>query len=128
VQYDEFINKVAERSGFKRKLAEAATRATLATLAARITGGEANDLAAQLPLELKGPLLAGPDEAQSFDLEEFRRRVAEHAGISQEEAKIAIEAVFATLAEAITGGELDDVLAQLPLEYRELVGAGARLR
>jgi uncharacterized protein (DUF2267 family) len=129
MQYDEFISKVAERTGVEREQAEAVTRATLATLAARITHGEAEDLAAQLPDGLKGPLRTGPAEAEPFDLAEFKRRVAQHAGIPQDEAERAIAAVFATLSEAVTGGEFDDVLSQLPKEYRELVGAAkARAR
>jgi uncharacterized protein (DUF2267 family) len=123
VQYDEFISKVAERTGFQRKQAEAVTRATLATLAARITRGEAEDLAAHLPLELQGPLLTGKNEADGFDPAEFERRVAEHAGVSEDEAQRGIRAVFATIAEAVSPGEFDDVLAQLPAEYAPLVGA-----
>ena len=49
MDYDNFIAKVAERAGTPRGEAEALARATLQTLAERITGGEAQDLAAQLP-------------------------------------------------------------------------------
>jgi uncharacterized protein (DUF2267 family) len=126
MQYEDFIAKVVERTGWEREQAEAVTRATLATLAARITHGEAEDVAAQLPQELKGPLQRGPDKAVPFDVAEFKRRVAEHAGVSQDEAEQGIRAVFATLSEAITGGEFDDVLSQLPNEYSGLVGETGR--
>jgi len=65
-------------------------------------------------------------EARAFDLVEFKRRVAKHAGISEDEADRVIRAVFATLAEAVTGGELDDVLVHLPDEYLQVIGAVAR--
>lgn len=122
MQYDEFISNVAGRTGWDRERVEAVTRATLATLAARITRGEADDLAAQLPGELKEPLLSGKSEAEPFDVAEFKRRVAEHAGVPEEEAEKGILAVFETVRAGVTGGEFDDVVAQLPAEFRELTG------
>jgi uncharacterized protein (DUF2267 family) len=123
VQYDEFISKVAERSGVERDRADAVVRATLATLATRITPTEADDLAAQLPQQLKEPLLSGPEHPERFDPTEFVRRVAGQAELSEEQAGNAVRAVFATLSEAVTGGEFDDILAQLPDEYGQLVAA-----
>jgi uncharacterized protein (DUF2267 family) len=32
--------------------------------------------------------------------------------------------VFATVREAVTGGEFDDVLAQLPADFRQLAVSG----
>jgi uncharacterized protein (DUF2267 family) len=125
MQYDEFISKVAQRTGWEREQAEAVTRATLATLSARITSGEADDLAAQLPQELKSPLSSGPAKAVPFDVAEFKRRLAEHAAVPEDQAEKGIRAVFATLSEAVTGGEFDDVLSQLPNDYRSLVTAPA---
>jgi uncharacterized protein (DUF2267 family) len=51
VQYDEFITSVRER-GVPPEEAETLTHATLRVLAERLTGGEADDLRAQLPGEL----------------------------------------------------------------------------
>ena len=53
MKYDEFIGQVQHRAGLgSHTEAECATRATLETLAERLAGGEAHDLAAQLPPEL----------------------------------------------------------------------------
>src|SRR5579875_2783955 len=105
MKQDEFITKVAGRADVSLERADALTAAVLRTLAERISGGEARDLADQLPAELK-PHLAGADEpAQAFDADEFVRRVAERAGEDPEKARAGIRAVFTTIREAATLGE-----------------------
>jgi uncharacterized protein (DUF2267 family) len=126
VQYDEFIAKVAQDAAVPREDAEALTAATLHTLAERISGGEAEDLAAQLPKELKEHLARPGEEAEPFGLDEFVRRVAQRAGTDPDQAFAHVGAVFATLREAVTSGELDDIAAQLPDELRGLIGAQPR--
>jgi uncharacterized protein (DUF2267 family) len=124
MKYDELIASVAKGAGISRESAEALTGATLRTLAERITRGEAEDLAAQLPKELQGHLLKPQEDAEPFDLEEFIRRVAERTGMDPDEVLVHVGAVFATLREAVTSGELDDIRAQLPEDLRGLIGAG----
>ncbi|GAB3957055.1 hypothetical protein GCM10027614_71340 [Micromonospora vulcania] len=51
---NEFLALVATRSGMSSQQATAVTQATLTTLAERIDGGEARDLASQLPAGLQG--------------------------------------------------------------------------
>ena len=53
-------------------------------------------------------------------MEEFYRRVAEREGVDIETARIDAEAVMRVLREAVTFGELDDVMAQLPAEFNSL--------
>jgi uncharacterized protein (DUF2267 family) len=123
MKHDEFMTKVGQRADVSLETADALTAATLRTLAERISGGEAKDLAAQLPAELK-PHLTGADEpAQRFDAEEFVRRVAERAGTDPDRARAGVQAVFTTIREAVTPGEIDDITAQLPKDFEELVGA-----
>ena len=124
--YDEFVTKVARGADVPREQAEALTVATLRTLAERISRGEAEDLAAQLPKELKGYLARPGEEAEPFGLDEFVRRVAERAGTDPDQAFAHAGAVFATLREAVTSGELDDIAAQLPEELRGLIGVRPR--
>jgi uncharacterized protein (DUF2267 family) len=77
MKFEEFIGSVAERAGVSTEEAEPLARAALRTLAERITGGEARDLAAQLPIPLQNPLLAvTEEEAEPFGLDEFIRRTA----------------------------------------------------
>lgn len=120
MQYDELIARVAERTGLFEGDAEALTRATLATLAERISGGEARDLAAQLPGPLQDALLPAKEEAEAFSFEEFVGRVAERTGREFAVAESAVDAVMATLRDAVTPGEFKDVLSQLPNDFHQL--------
>ena len=55
-------------------------------------------------------------------MDEFVRRIAERGDVAANEARTGAAAVLTTVREAVTPGEFDDVLSQLPQEYRELVG------
>ena len=120
MKYPEMIATVASRASIARDEAEAITRATLTTLGERITGDEADDLAAQLPAELQSVLITTPDEAERFGLDEFVERVSERAGMVPDDAEEAIPAVFHTIEDAISPGEFEDVMSQLPDELRAL--------
>jgi uncharacterized protein (DUF2267 family) len=120
MNYDEFIGRVADGVGVGRSEAEKLTRAVLTTLGERITGGEARDLAAQLPIPLQNPLLPAEEEAEAFDFVEFVRRVADRAGSDVNTAGMAIDVVFDTLRDAVTPGEFDDVLSQLPDDFKRV--------
>jgi uncharacterized protein (DUF2267 family) len=123
MKHDEFMTKVGQRADVSLETADALTAATLRTLAERISGGEAKDLAAQLPSQLKPHLTGGDEPAQRFDAEEFVRRVAERAGTDPDRARAGVRAVFTTIRESVTSGEIDDITAQLPKDFEELVGA-----
>lgn len=120
MNYETFIDKVAERAGVPADEAVVLTTTTLQTLAERLTGGEALDLAAQLPKLLQTPLRPMQETAERFPLAEFARRVGQRAGVPEAAASSGIRAVFATLREAVTGGEFDDLLAQLPADFAEV--------
>jgi uncharacterized protein (DUF2267 family) len=120
MKYDEFIARVAENVGVPESEAGSLVRATLATLAERISGGEAQDLAAQLPPPLDSALVSARENAEAFDFEEFVQRTAERAGAGGDTAARAVVAVFATVGEAVSPGEFDDVLAQLPAGFHRL--------
>jgi uncharacterized protein (DUF2267 family) len=69
-------------------------RATLTTLAERISAGEARDLAAQLPPEL-APWLNVDKRSERFDVDEFLRRVTERSGADGDAALRRARSVFA---------------------------------
>ncbi|GII24870.1 DUF2267 domain-containing protein [Planosporangium mesophilum] len=121
MKYARFIEKVAERMGGSLGQAEAVTQAALLTLAERITGGEARDLAEQLPTELREFLTTTDEPAEAFDLDEFVRRVSIRAGVDSDTASRGVPAVFQTLHRAVGDGEFQDVLGQLPKEFQNLV-------
>jgi uncharacterized protein (DUF2267 family) len=122
MDYQTFTRTAAERAGLPEDTVERVERATLRTLADRITGGEADDLASQLPAGLKESLRPPQEDAEAFGVEEFLRRVAERGDVARDEARTGAVAVLTTVREAVSPGEFDDILSQLPQEYRELVG------
>jgi len=127
MKHDEFIGQVQHRARLSsRGAAERATRATLETLAERLAGGEAKDLAAQLPPELAEHLRSGWSAmGERFSLEEFFRRVSQREGADLPEAVFHARAVIEVLSEAVSRGEMDDVRAQLPAEFNRLFEAGS---
>jgi uncharacterized protein (DUF2267 family) len=125
VQYDEFIDTVAREAGLSREDAARAARATLRTLADRISGGEAEDIAAELPEELRLSLRDG-EHPEVFDRQEFVRRVVAREGglIDEATAEHHVRAVFAALRHAVSPKEIHDAVSQLPKDLQELVAAG----
>jgi len=119
----EFFRTVAQRSGLSRQEAADVTRATLETLADRLSGGEAQDLAAQLPDGLREYLRAERNKgAKRFGLDEFVDRISQRNGLKPAETRTALRAVFTTLRDA-SGDEFDEVMSQLPKEMQNLVTA-----
>jgi uncharacterized protein (DUF2267 family) len=116
-----FLARVGELTGFERDRAEHLVRATLVTLGTRISPGEANDLAAQLPGSLAA-CLEHDSEVSRFNPTEFQRRVARIVPLANDQAVPAIQAVFTALTEAVSEGEMRQVLSQLGGEYERLVG------
>jgi len=126
MKYDEFIESVSQRTGLPREASETLLHATLRVLAERLSGGEAEDLQAQMPKELKEDLAVPKEKlAESFGAAEFTRRVAQRAGIDEPAAQSGAAAVLATIGDAVTPGEFDDVLSQLGREYAALMGTAS---
>ena len=124
MKYEQFVRQVEARGSFEsRDHAEKAVRATLSVLGSRLSGGETQDLASQLPPEI-GAALPSSGGGETFGVDEFLRRISEHegTGCSPADARGHARAVLDTLSESVTEGELDDVRAQLPEDLRALVG------
>ncbi|SDZ28540.1 Uncharacterized conserved protein, DUF2267 family [Micromonospora pattaloongensis] len=124
MRYDQFLNNVRDRGGYRdRQEAERIAQVVLAVLARRLDPGEAQHLASQLPVQAAVIVVdqAGPS-AQALSTREFLAQVAERTGGSDRTAQWDASAVLSTVADAITGGELHDVLTQLPSGYAALFG------
>jgi uncharacterized protein (DUF2267 family) len=123
--YDEFLRRVAAREGTDTKTAERHAQAVFRALAQSVDGDELDDVAAELPQDF-APLIAEARRRffRAVDADTFLAKVAEHASISEAEARRVAGAVFETLAERISGGEVDDLEALLPLELREPLERG----
>ncbi len=125
MEYGEFIKSVSERADLEREQAEKASRATLSSLAERLAGGEFTDLASQLPQELQDAVMEAESagEGHSLSADEFVAVVARRESAGIEEARPHVKAVLTTVRDAVTQGEFDDLLSQLPDDFRELVEA-----
>jgi uncharacterized protein (DUF2267 family) len=120
VEYREFIQATQREGGIDGDLAERAARATLMTLAERLSPGQARDLLKQLPPEMK-PWLYTERAAEGFDIDEFLRRVAEREGVDIETAERHARAVFSALGRAVSRDEIADMAAELPRGFAPLV-------
>ncbi|MCW2978210.1 MAG: hypothetical protein JWM06_3491 [Actinomycetia bacterium] len=121
MKFQEFIRKVGERAGIPDRFeAEKTSVVVVQALCDRLTGKEAIDLLAQLPAMFREMIIVSP-AALAISIDDFVGRVAEELGIPPDDARSRIRAVFATLREAVTPGEFQDVLEQLDPEYADLL-------
>ncbi len=117
MKYHEFLDYVATTTGTDQARAEKTTRAFLEMLAQRLPNDEAEDLAAQLPEELKNSLHPTAPEVEKFSKDEFLTRFARLADLSNDQAPTMAKAVWQALEKSVTKGELDDVRSVLPEEF-----------
>jgi uncharacterized protein (DUF2267 family) len=86
---------------------------------------EAAQLAAQLPMVLRGAYYEGFDPSDTpanLHRDEFLARFEERSRLpGPDEAERAADAATHVLRRHVTEGEFDDVLAQLPDEVREML-------
>jgi uncharacterized protein (DUF2267 family) len=118
-----FVNNLSGRTGLDDENATAAAACVLCHLQERLTGDEAKDLGAQLPVRLRELLaeVCGPaDVIVKYHKEQFVAVVARDLGIAEVEAEALIRGVFGTVRSYISPGEADDVEAQLSKDMRSL--------
>jgi uncharacterized protein (DUF2267 family) len=101
-------------------------RGYLQVLRERLTVEEGAHLAAQLPLLLRGVFYEGfrpaRPPARLRDGDAFLTRLADAASLSgPTDASLAAEAVTRVLRRHVSGGEVDEVLAQLPQPVRAVL-------
>jgi uncharacterized protein (DUF2267 family) len=115
----QFVDLVAQRADIThvRTRARPITDATFRALTERLSGGEAQAVAAELPDELRGTLQDGPEEPERFDADDFVRRVAERADVDEPTALEGARAVFAVLHEAVPKGTWENLTTQLSNDY-----------
>lgn len=127
VTIDEFLDRVAERTGLDRDGARRAAEAVLEVLSRRITGGQVEDLEVVLPPELRPAMergRRGQGTGVPLSLDEFIDRVARLEGVDRAKATQHARAVLQVVREVAGQKEWHDTLAQLPGEYRILLKQG----
>jgi len=106
--------------------AYAALRATLHALRDRLTIDEATDLAAQLPMLIRGIYFEGWKPSEVPLKQRCKREFLEHLNAELRgpdgpvDAELAASSVFQLLQRKVTEGELRDVRGMLPEEIRDL--------
>lgn len=81
-------------------------------------------MASELPKDFT-PLLPRSEEVgEIVCAEAFVHSVAARAGLDPDAARRATDAVLETLAERISGGEVEDLIARLPVELRRPLERG----
>jgi uncharacterized protein (DUF2267 family) len=111
----------------RRPQSFAALRAVLHALRDRLTVDEAADLAAQLPLVVRGLYYEGWDPSKvpvKMRREEFLTRVQEQLPYEVEGGtELLVGRVLAALRRFVTDGEWKDVRSSLPREFAEILPA-----
>jgi uncharacterized protein (DUF2267 family) len=115
-----FIDKVAERAHVSEDRAAALTEATLRTLAARLSAGEAADLANRVPEQLRPLLIKVEEDPEPLSFDEFIARVAAQAEVSDDIAKRGLRGVLQAMHTTVGQREFDEFMAQLPKEFGQV--------
>jgi uncharacterized protein (DUF2267 family) len=123
---DEFLRRVAEREGVDLETARRHAEAVLIVVQRAVGPREFADLSAELPKDFAALLPQGPD-IEVISTESFIQRVADRAATDIDEGRRAIDAVLETLAMRISGGEVDDLRARLPVEFHPALERGKEL-
>ncbi|MBD2344681.1 DUF2267 domain-containing protein [Anabaena subtropica] len=124
MEYGGFITHVQSLAqSNSREEAQRATCATLETIKERISGEEAQELAAQLPQELADCLRGREGEPdQSFNLQDFIMRVSQKENLEPTTTAIHVRAVFAVLQNAIRPEEFAKLHSHFSHDYEEMFG------
>ena len=124
-----WIREIAEEMGTEdEQLAYHALRAVLHAIRDRLIADEAVQLAAQLPVLVRGIYFEDWDPSKTpvkvRHREEFLDLVRKHAGkYDRLDPEKAAPVVFAVLKRHVSEGEMRDVTEALPGEIRELLAA-----
>lgn len=124
---NEFLNRVAAKLHSEDDNARAGriVRGMFRTLRNQLTVEESMQLLSQLPMALKGVYVDGwipsKKHVRIRNIDEFASELIKEEGTSSwrdfsniDEAKASARAVWETLAEYVSLGELEDILAVLP--------------
>ena len=117
MQDDEFYSLVQQASHLEStERTRVVTEAVLETLGETLTGGEAEDVAAQLPTGLAAVLEDTAHDGTGYDREAFEARVGEHlrdTDASADDVDRYVDAVTDALAVTVSDGELEKLKSQL---------------
>ncbi|MFW5918907.1 MAG: DUF2267 domain-containing protein [Halanaeroarchaeum sp.] len=116
MNFDEFTGTVQHRLELPGTgEAVRAIRATLMTLGSRIPAGNAEDLAASLPMEIKWYMTGAVEEhGQRFDWREFVDRVGEITGEDPPETAYHAQIIVDLVEDVVPASDFRQLRDQLP--------------
>jgi uncharacterized protein (DUF2267 family) len=117
---DGFVQRVAEEEGVDLATARRDAAMVLAVFARAVGPDEFDRIAATLPKDYV-PLLPRGPAIEAAPFETIVTKVAQRTGLDHEGARLAVDVVLTTLAERIAPGEIDDLIARLPIELHPLL-------
>jgi uncharacterized protein (DUF2267 family) len=122
--YAAFLQDLCRVGSMAPEFAEQAAVSVLCALEQRLIPEEAKDLEAQLPIKLLN-LLTRCDRHRDlapvkYSREQLLEMVAEDLNMQPDEVEPVIRAVFATIREHVSEGEVKDVVSMLPRDLRDL--------
>jgi uncharacterized protein (DUF2267 family) len=117
----QFFHRVADRAVLSVDDSADLSRATLQTLADRLSNGEARHLAEELPEGLRD-YAPQHERIERFGLAELLGRVSKRTGLNARETEAGVRSVLTTLGETVNPEVFDHVMAQLPGEFRTMIG------
>lgn len=124
--YKAFLKDLCSTGNFDEAKAEKAATSVLCLLEQRIMWDEAKDLNSQLPQKLTNMLQRcerheGVERSRDLTRQKLLESVCADLGINDEkEAESTIRAVFATVRQHVSEGEIEQVVNQLPPDWRPL--------
>ena len=121
----EFLRRVAAREEVDVSTAERHVRAVFHALGHAMAPLALTALATELPQQF-WPLVdhAARDWVEYMPADEFLRRVADRAGLDTEAARRATDAVLETLAERVSGRDVDHLIGALSIELHPALWRG----
>ncbi|HEY8207235.1 MAG TPA: DUF2267 domain-containing protein [Myxococcaceae bacterium] len=122
--YTAFLRDLCRIGAMAPEFAEQAAVSVLCALEQRLIPEEARDLEAQLPIKLLNLLTRCERHRQTAPLkytrEQLLEMVAGDLNMQPDEVEPVIRAVFATIRERVSEGEVEDVVNMLPRDLRDL--------
>lgn len=122
---DEFVRRVAEREQVDPERAERHAAAVFIGLARAVSEAEFAHVRARLSRDYAPLMPKGPFAGTGLSAAQFVADVAERTGLDATSARTMTEAVLETFAERIAPGDVEDLLARLPLALRSALKRGA---
>lgn len=120
---DQFLAQVRQLGEYRDNgEAEYVSKVVLGELGERLAAGERDNLAAQLPPELGPAVTESTYPGGRYGVEEFIHRIGQRLGTGDQTARWDTSVVLSTVTQAVSGGELNNMLSQLPAGYAELFG------